>query len=69
MLQNVTEGPVHVAQGSPSKKPRYAPRKLLESVRTRRQDLRDAAPSSASGSQQQRVAIAQALAMEPAQVC
>jgi len=65
VLQNVTEGPVHVLGQSESEAVERA-RQLLERVGML--EKCDARPGSLSGGQQQRVAIARALAMNPAAI-
>lgn len=62
VLDNVTEGPIHVL-GQDRESARQRARELLEQVGM--QEREDAYPATLSGGQQQRVAIARALAMEP----
>jgi ABC-type polar amino acid transport system ATPase subunit len=61
-LENVCEAPVHV-RGDPPEKARARARELLATVGLAHRE--DAMPRSMSGGEQQRCAIARALAMDP----
>ncbi len=63
VLQNIVEAPVHVLGESPASAEKHA-RELIESVGMSHRI--DAKPRALSGGEQQRIAIARALAMRPA---